>query len=961
MSHIQFTVAESRNGLPIIEAVVDGKPLLLHSKYDPVREAERFIDSVKDKIEAADHILFYGAGMGYHIKAFFERYPEKIASVYEPFNEISNLTTQYKSMTKFPFALLEHYVVLKDEQLTLQTLSVFNTDLHHNFEIIVLPSYGKWQDEQFREFVETFKKFVDTKMGNIVSATAYSRRWTINALMNLPKTMEHSNFLIEKKEFFKGKPAIIVSAGPSLSEEIENLRKIKNDGSAYIFAVGSAYKALIKANIYPNAICTYDPQNHNYAVFNELVKNNIDTIPMIYGTTVGFETVDYYKGPKLYFPVSQDKLTVNFHKDRQIIIFDATTIAIVTLQLLNLLEVSKVILVGQNFAFKKDKYYAEGINRYDEKKKEASDNTANEKDLKKTFEVEDVHGAKVLTNDEFRRMKNDMENYLSIMEIPVINTTNGGAAIKGTTYKPLEELMNEELTSKVVVEDWWKSDSVDSSSILNHVYLRKYRKAFEDFEEQDKELQKFLLEFNQSLPKLKDNQIQRKLEKFDDLFQSYHQNVFYESTILPVAQLAFEKLVSENQLIIATTDLKKKAEMVINAYINYLQQCLLNYLDIAPIVGNYTLKTLNEKYKVKSYVATSGVFHYEGELRKKYPPEKEKVPEDLTDEEKKQWHKQKKLEDKIDLSLPMFVEMTQKGAIVQFRFKGTKLSLYGLNITNEELKLKIQIDNKSRVVSVSGNNIESIEGYIRKSIYSVSNLRDTVHNITLEVLSNNPHFLFDGIEINNLGRAYHIFEVEKVEDLEIGKRIRCHYKAAKNTIGEFSRLGEENSNFLTVEPTANPNGDFYYICVDNKLLIADRNIQNEISWVELEKNQLIEGNNCLIKGSSYITRLLDGGDSYQVVNNSNVESDFITLPKNNEWSNFIKDSFVWNTENNVSWTKNRPKKGIKHPFNRIQNNNISVDKYAVARGGKKNYLTFQLQTLIAKGWGFRPVLVIDEN
>lgn len=65
---------------------------------------------------------------------------------------------------------------------------------------------------------------------------------------------------------FEGKPAIIVAAGPSLSEEFEHLKFIKENGLAYIFSVGSAINALIEHGIYPDAACTYDPKERNQNV-----------------------------------------------------------------------------------------------------------------------------------------------------------------------------------------------------------------------------------------------------------------------------------------------------------------------------------------------------------------------------------------------------------------------------------------------------------------------------------------------------------------------------------------------------------------------------------------------------------------------------------------------------------------------------------------------------------------------
>lgn len=953
MGNIQFEVIESRSGLPVIQSKIEGKSLLLHSKYDPIKEAERFIESCKERIENADHILFYGAGMGYHIKVFFEKYPEKIASVYEPFEEVQKLSIQYKEQTKFPFYLLQNYVVRTREKLSTQDFNVFSKDLNKKIEIIPLPSYGEWQSEYFKEFIYTFQKFVEVRKVNTIATKSFARRWTINALINLPKTMEHPNFLVEKKGYFQDKPVIIVSAGPSLTEEIENLRYIKEKGLAYIFAVGSANKALIRENIYPDAICTYDPQRHNFTVFNELIQNQIDTIPMIYGTTVGFETIEYYEGPKLYFPVSQDSLTVQFHKDPQIVVSDATTIAIVTLQLLKQLEVRKIILVGQNFAFKKDKFYADGIARSNEKKGEELDNTATEEDLKETFEVEDVHGGKVLTNFEFQQMRMDMESYLEDINIPVINTTNGGAAIQGTIYKPLKTVIEEELTQNVVEEDWWK-DTIENREVLDEAFFKKYKRGFEQFEQQQNELQGFLDDFKRQFPNLNDTQIQQQFKKFDSLFQKYIQNSFYKSTILPIAQLPFEQLKSENDLIVAMKNLKQKAAKVIEVYTIYIQECKKIYLDIAPIVSCITLTQLNKIASKKHYVSTSGVFHFEGEWSRRFPTEKEKMLENLTEEEQKEWYKEKELKDEIDIPLPIFVETKEKGAKVQFRFKGTECALFGWNFSNKTLDLKIQIDKNVKIVRLPGKQDENLDNYIRKSIYSLSNLKNKMHVVEIEVLSDNPHFLFDKVEINHTGRIYHLDEVVKVNELEVGKRIRCHYNGTFNTVGDFNNLGKETSDFLPIQPDREPNGDFYFIMVDEfdgKIkLIADRTIQNYISYTTLK--------NALFKNKSKKS-LEDVG--------------YITLPsmgrfkgdKDNDWYKYIEskkypnEDLIWNF--------------IKHRFNfgsdiPEENPNKGVFRGTFHNGkgisfGENAHDWFVLNDMVGaySTYGFRPLLIGEKK
>ena len=875
MKKTGFKCVESKNGLPIVEVLMEGQSILLHSKYDPIKEAERLIDSLKDKIENADHILLYGAGMGYIVRYFFEKYPNKLVSVYEPFEEVANLCIQQKGQTKFPLEYLENYVVENSKKNMEESLMVFDEATQHKIEIIVLPSYERLNLAHLKVFIQTFKKQVDIKKANEVTTSTFSRRWTINALINLPKTFEHFNILGEKKKYFEGKPVLLVSAGPSLSEEIENIRIVKENGLAYIFAVGSANKTLIQEGILPDAVCTYDPQSHNHLVFKYLYERDIKTVPMIYGTTVGFETLDFYKGPKLYFTTTKDQLTANFHLDKQVVIEDATSIAIVTLQLLNELKVSKIILVGQNFAFKRNKFYAKGIDRFDNKKNEVTDNSVQEDDLIRTYEVVDVHGNQVLTNIILKRMKENMETYLKRITIPVINTTNGGAVINRTTFQPLKQVIKEELTEKIVVEDWWKSElQEESSMILNQDIIRKYSKSFEHFLEQDKNLLNHLISFQHALKCLNVNQVQRKLKQLDELFNKYHNNLFYHTTILPIAQLAFENLNAGTQLIPTMDSSIEKTEKLIQLYITYLASCRAIYKDIAPIVSNLTIPKLNEIHNTKSYIATSSIFRYAGEWQKKMPPPKERVPNYLTKERQKEWNKQMKLKDKIEVLIP-FNTTTKIGSKIHFRFEGTKLSLFGKNATNEVLKLKVIIDNKSTLITINEKVAEETYNlYIRKEIYECTSLKNEFHEVTIEVLSKNSNFHFQGIEIDKEGRAYHIDEVTQMNQLKIGKRIRCHI-GSEIVDGKalITNIGEENDVKMALNSTQ-PYGDFYLIkvCEEEGIskFISDRSIGlKEIVNLTSHENSNIEINRVpILNYNSPFSELVSCSSSYNNGNNT---------------------------------------------------------------------------------------------
>ncbi|MGE7999174.1 motility associated factor glycosyltransferase family protein [Lysinibacillus sp. NPDC093190] len=887
MSKIQVEVLESKMGAPALQVEIDDKKMMLHSKYNPVQEAERFIDSLREKIEEADHILFYGIGLGYHVKYFSAAYPEKLISAYEPIEQIATISLRELAITEFPKDKLSHYIVEDSQHLLAQNMELLSELIHQKMLLIVLPVYERIFAEQTKKFGETFKSFLMTKGSNILAASLFSKRWTLNTLMNLPEAFKQENIILHKKKFFKNRPVILVSAGPSLDEELKNLRTIKEKGLAYIFAVGSAAKVLVLNNIYPDAMCTYDPQPHNHTVFKEIYEQGITDIPMIYGTSVGFETLQFYQGPKLYFVTSQDQITPQFLKGQIPVISDAPTIALIMMQIFHALEVKQVYLVGQNLAFKKNKYYSEEIKRYDYEKKELTNSSIQNRDLINSFEVEDVYGGKVMTNDSLNRMRLDIEKYIDFVNIPVINTTNGGVAIKGANYQPLQQAIEEQLTEKVVVDQWWKSLMPDELIELNQVFKKKYRKEIDHFIQTDKELENYLNNFKQSLYIIKENQIKHKLEGLDKLFKKYQSNIFFLTTISPITKLAFEKFNAEKQIIGKVDSSIEKIERTIQVYNSYLNSCRAVYRDLAPIITNFTLSELEKQPEIKSYISTSGVFHYIGDWKKKYH----------------------RLQENDGLNSNVFtigVETKEKGAQIAFRFCGTTLKMFGTVHSQNMLKFQVVIDGKVTISSITNHIDEEKYGsFMHQKIFETSGLEEKLHDVKITLLSDDPSFVFEEIEIASKGRAYHIDEVMSVDDLEIGKRIRCHYKASYNQVGEFSDLAEEISDHLPITSTANPNGDFYFIMVDEidgkKKLIADRNLQNEISWLKITDG--LKQKTCDKKVLNQFICLPSGG--------------VVIGDEDNDWYKYIEngvfDKTCWNLEKGVVvWCNSYEKNSHTH-------------------------------------------------
>jgi len=442
----QFLIEETRKGDKTLLYNKDNKKIYLHSKYDPIREAQTIVEEYKDIKDM--NVIFYGTGLGYHIDLFVKENLNNNFYIFEPIPELMEKFLSVRDLSK------TEYKNLRAISLGLDSIE---SDISEFLElnrketiIIELPIHKQVFEEEFKRFNKTFLDIIKAKRSSVATDYSFQRRWIINSMMNFKEVLSTPNILMEKKGEFKNKPAILVAAGPSLNEEIENIRYIKENGLAYIFSVGSSINTLIYHNIYPHAATTYDPTEHNQKVFEKIKERDIKNIPMIFGSSVGYETLENYPGKKYHMITSQDKIA-NYYlestSDMEIdIVLDAASIAVVTLQLLANLGFSPIVLVGQNLGYRNKNYYAEGVHYNPDIPFD---------DRGTDIFVDDVYGNEILTTDAFNSMREQLELYISNMERGrVINTTKGGAKIYGAEFRELKDLIDNDLQETVVIDNW---------------------------------------------------------------------------------------------------------------------------------------------------------------------------------------------------------------------------------------------------------------------------------------------------------------------------------------------------------------------------------------------------------------------------------------------------------------------------------------------------------------------------
>jgi len=578
----------------------------IHDKKAPRSEAENMIKQFNNVKEHSD-ILFYGLGMGYHINAFMDQYPGTSFSIYEPAPEVFYQFLCHGDLKQIPLHLLKSIYIENLPEDPNIFCSRYVRNISNSVLVIELPAYRTIFPEKHKTFFTEFEKQINERRMSVATNATFQKRWTINSIKNFSQVLQSPNILVEKKYYFKNKPAILVASGPSLEEELGNLREIKEGGLAYIFSVGTALNSLIQRQVYPHAACTYDPSEENQIFCKEVMEKGIKSIPLIFGSTVGHETLEKYPGPKSHMLISQDSLAAFYlnaaNQERVESVNDATTIAVITLQFLYKLGFNPIILVGQNLAYLDGKNYTAG-STYPE-------HEAIQKEMNNAVTVKDVYGNEVPSNHSYIRMKQQIEIYLShYKDIDIINTTKFGAHIEGTRFETLDSVIKGQLHHRVVDDNWLESKKTS----YDMEYLIKQNRIMNDAHAKVMQLsEKCKLDLD-NISQLADSGnahlIGRSYEQFNLSMDGLRNNQFFVTFITPMNRVELEFLILTVSDISRETDPILKAQLMEKHFRPFLLNCEQDILLINPLFQemNQSIQDIYKLHKLRQKAARIKIF-----------------------------------------------------------------------------------------------------------------------------------------------------------------------------------------------------------------------------------------------------------------------------------------------------------------------------------------------------------------
>lgn len=297
---------------------------------------------------------------------------------------------------------------------------------------------------------------VQCNNGTVVSA---GKKIADNDIATLPWVIRHRG-VAELVNLFAGKPAVVVSTGPSLARNIHVLKAIHDAGTAVIVAVGQALRPLLAYDIRPDFICTVDFGEVNMTHFAGLCD---ETVPLVTINKAYAPLLKAYRGPKFISASAQPEQYESAHGVLRDCgeLAQGGSVAHMTYALAVNLGCQPIAFVGQDLALGEASHFAladsagccevqDGQIRW--KVNDPRSKTLHGRDdlgMGPAQQVPGWWGEPALTNTGLLSFITAMERLVADTKVSVYNCTEGGAHIRGTRRLFLQEYANRFCTAVV--------------------------------------------------------------------------------------------------------------------------------------------------------------------------------------------------------------------------------------------------------------------------------------------------------------------------------------------------------------------------------------------------------------------------------------------------------------------------------------------------------------------------------
>lgn len=401
----------------------------LNSSYYPLEEAKKWVAQYEFG-NLGIVVSMFGFGNGIFAKEIIKYLPDDGKFIiFEPSKEI--FLHSLKEENLFDLLTDTRVQLFVGERSRGNLINELGVSMHwtniYSQIICKHPQYDKAFLKEYRDFLEIVSENNERTFINRNTESFFGKKIVKNTVRNL-RFIKNANTVLD----YLGKipvdvPAIIVSAGPSLDKNIDELKRAK--GKAVIVATDTALRYLFAHDIDPDFVVTLDPQKPAEYFSDPRCKS----IPMFCKIESNQVILRYHTGKKILFSCHNyvNKLFLKFGK--RISSYGAGgSVATGAFSVCAGLKFNRIVLIGQDLAYGNGVTHAGG---------DVSPIRAEDEGIRM---IEDIYGNMIKTrHDWYIYLQWFVSSIEEVPEIEVIDATEGGARIKGAKLMTLKDVIDQ--------------------------------------------------------------------------------------------------------------------------------------------------------------------------------------------------------------------------------------------------------------------------------------------------------------------------------------------------------------------------------------------------------------------------------------------------------------------------------------------------------------------------------------
>lgn len=392
-------------------------------------------------------VVVFGLGAGQLVRSVRARTRAPIV-VYEPDPGLLRRVLEYG-----PLDLGDVSIVCSTEELT-RAWPTKQQSL-----VLTTPGYSKHYPERLEECRAAVKNLVQRVTITKNTLARRSQGWVQNILDNV-ELLSEAPPLLALADKYRGVPAFIVGAGPSLDKNIDELRRAAEKG--IVIATNSSAAALAARGIEPQILICLE----SIDVFERMrALPFIDRVARAISLTAAPRTLRAGEGPLLPWHEAMPQFEALSELTHAPGVTACGSVSTAAMTLAFRLGCSPIVLVGQDLAYSDGRTYAEGTGYESSRAEISSDRGVVELKWNETLLA--AHGTshgrrhdreplvwidawggqgKVSSAVSFMSVHTWFENTATLLaglddKVELINATEGGARIKGFAERKLGEVL----------------------------------------------------------------------------------------------------------------------------------------------------------------------------------------------------------------------------------------------------------------------------------------------------------------------------------------------------------------------------------------------------------------------------------------------------------------------------------------------------------------------------------------